>query len=130
MIDFGKSRHAWPERLSRVVEIDQESSRAGAQRRCRYFVPGISAAEGHELLCNLGKRWERLCAHPEVELHDAGAVQSLVLTATREAWKRGRIRRDHPEGSGPPDPEDEDELQQAAADMFAEESYASSPTIL
>lgn len=34
--------------------------------------------------------WERLCMHPEVDPAQAGAVRWLVVTATREAWRRAR----------------------------------------
>jgi len=51
--------------------------------------------------------WERLCEHAEVELQDALAVRWLVITATREAWKRGRTERGRePDGrDGPSEPE-------------------------
>jgi RNA polymerase sigma factor (sigma-70 family) len=32
--------------------------------------------------------WERLIAHDEVDLDSRGVVNWLVITATREAWKR------------------------------------------
>jgi DNA-directed RNA polymerase specialized sigma24 family protein len=52
--------------------------------------------------------WTRLCAHPEVDLHDQSAFRWLVTTATREAWKRSRrvTHRETPAGGFLPTPDD------------------------
>ena len=34
--------------------------------------------------------WTRLCAHPDVTLEEHSALSWLVMTATREAWKRSQ----------------------------------------
>ena len=36
--------------------------------------------------------WERLCTHTEVDLTRTGVIRWLVVTATREAWRRARLR--------------------------------------
>lgn len=36
--------------------------------------------------------WERLLGHEEVDVQGHGVIQWLVITATREAWKRSRKR--------------------------------------
>src|SRR5436305_5340586 len=50
--------------------------------------------------------WERLCRHPEVPVEEEKvALQWLVVTATREAWKRGRLRREESIQTWPADPD-------------------------
>ena len=40
--------------------------------------------------------WERLLGHEEVDVESHGVIQWLVITATREAWKRSRHKRELP----------------------------------
>jgi len=40
--------------------------------------------------------WERLLGHEEVDVQSHGVIQWLVITATREAWKRSRHKRELP----------------------------------
>ena len=54
--------------------------------------------------------WLRLCAHSEVEPCEEVAVQWLVITATREAWKRSRAGREEPVGSWLGEPDHDAEL--------------------
>jgi RNA polymerase sigma factor (sigma-70 family) len=40
--------------------------------------------------------WERLLTHPEVDLNGQGVIRWLVITATREAWKRSPYKQELP----------------------------------
>ncbi len=40
--------------------------------------------------------WERLLGHEEVDVQSRGVIGWLVITATREAWKRSRHERELP----------------------------------
>lgn len=60
--------------------------------------------------------WERLCSHEDVSLQPPVAIQWLVVTATRVAWRDAR-RREIPAGSWQPGDEDgRDEPPGEAAD--------------
>ena len=52
--------------------------------------------------------WVRLCAHDEVEADHSGVLWWLVVTATREGWKRARQPREV-SVDGTPDAHDEDD---------------------
>src|SRR5207302_2257190 len=59
--------------------------------------------------------WERLCAHHDVDLTEPVALSWLIVTATREAWRRARPSREQAAGAWLGEPE-HGELAEPAGD--------------